>query len=259
MEDNKIMEPIAEPIPVEVLKAELTPDKKLRMTNKSDNEVYVVTWHDSPHVVREIGRLREIAFRAAGGGTGKSLDLDEFDTMENPYKQLLVWDPEAQEILGGYRYLLGTRGEHPLICVGINPSTARPDHLDPTLQSVERIALRNGFDSFMMLNLCAQRATDPNDMTRDYPMVLREGNVSAFEYALCLSERPVVWAAWGTMIEKRPYLRELLEDLVGAAERYHAEWVSFGPRSKKGHPHHPLYLRQDAAMAPFDVHAYLMV
>ncbi len=158
-----------------------------------------------------------------------------------------------------YRYLLGTRGEHPLICVGINPSTARPDHLDPTLQSVERIALRNGFDSFMMLNLCAQRATDPNDMTRDYPMVLREGNVSAFEYALCLSERPVVWAAWGMMIEKRPYLRELLEDLVGAAERYHAEWVSFGPRSKKGHPHHPLYLRQDAAMAPFDVHAYLMV
>ena len=158
-----------------------------------------------------------------------------------------------------YRYLLGTRGSRPLICVGINPSTARPDHLDPTLQSVERIALRNGFDSFMMLNLCAQRATDPNDMTRDYPLVLREGNVSAFEYALCLSERPVVWAAWGTMIEKRPYLRELLEDLAGAADRYHAEWVSFGPRSKKGHPHHPLYLRQDAAMAPFDVHAYLMV
>ena len=111
----------------------------------------------------------------------------------------------------------------------------------------------------MMLNLCAQRATDPNDMTRDYPLVLREGNVSAFEYALSLSERPVVWAAWGTMIEKRPYLRELLEDLAGAADRYHAEWVSFGPRSKKGHPHHPLYLRQDAAMAPFDVHAYLMV
>ena len=87
--------------------AELTPDKKLRRTNKSGNDIYIVTWQDSPNVVREIGRLREIAFRAAGGGTGKSLDLDEFDTMEHPYSQLIVWDPEAQEILGGYRYLLG--------------------------------------------------------------------------------------------------------------------------------------------------------
>jgi len=86
---------------------ELTEDKKLRMTNKSGNEVYIVTWQDSPNVVREIGRLREIAFREAGGGTGLSMDLDEFDTMEDPYKQLLVWDPEEEEILGGYRYLLG--------------------------------------------------------------------------------------------------------------------------------------------------------
>ena len=106
-EENKKMEPIAEPIPAEVLKSELTPDKKLRMTNKSSNEVYVVTWQDSPNVVREIGRLREIAFRAAGGGTGKSIDLDEFDTCENPYKQLLVWDPDTEEIVGGYRYILG--------------------------------------------------------------------------------------------------------------------------------------------------------
>ena len=108
MEDSKIMEPIAEPVPVEVLKAELTPDKKLRMTNKSDNEVYVVTWHDSPHVVREIGRLREIAFRAAGGGTGKDCDIDEFDVGENAYYQLIVWDPEDRVLLGGYRFMPGT-------------------------------------------------------------------------------------------------------------------------------------------------------
>ncbi len=101
------MEEIIEKIPREILKAELTPDKKLRRTNKSGNDIYIVTWQDSPNVVRELGRLREIAFRAAGGGTGKSMDLDEFDTMENPYKQLLVWDPDAEEILGGYRYLLG--------------------------------------------------------------------------------------------------------------------------------------------------------
>ena len=102
------MEEIIPKISREVLKSELTEDKKLRMTNKSGNEVYVVTWQDSPNVVRELGRLREIAFREAGGGTGLSMDLDEFDTMENPYKQLLVWDPEEEEILGGYRYLLGS-------------------------------------------------------------------------------------------------------------------------------------------------------
>ena len=106
------MEDIIPKVPRELLLKELTPDKRLRMTNKSGNEVYVVTWQDSPNVVRELGRLREEAFRAAGGGTGKSFDLDEFDTCENPYKQLFVWDPEAQEILGGYRYLLGNEARY---------------------------------------------------------------------------------------------------------------------------------------------------
>ena len=101
------MEEIIDKVPREVLLAELTPDKKLRSTNKSGNDIYIITAHDAPNVMREIGRLREIAFRAAGGGTGKSMDIDEFDTMEKPYSQLIVWDPEAQEILGGYRYLLG--------------------------------------------------------------------------------------------------------------------------------------------------------
>ena len=101
------MEEIIAPISKEVLKSELSEDKRLRFTNKSHNEIYVITAQDSPNVMREIGRLREIAFRAAGGGTGKSMDIDEYDTMEDPYKQLIVWNPEAEEILGGYRYLLG--------------------------------------------------------------------------------------------------------------------------------------------------------
>lgn len=101
-------EEIIAPISKEVLKAELTDNKRLRFTNKSNNEIYIVTYQDSPNVVREIGRLREIAFRAVGGGTGKALDLDEFDTMDEPYKQLIVWDPEEEVIIGGYRYLLGT-------------------------------------------------------------------------------------------------------------------------------------------------------
>ena len=99
---------IIQPIAKEVLKSELTPERQLRMTNKSHNEIYVVTAHNAPNVMKEIGRLREIAFREAGGGTGKDMDIDEFDICENCYKQLIVWNPEAEEIIGGYRYLLGT-------------------------------------------------------------------------------------------------------------------------------------------------------
>ncbi len=105
------MEDIIAPIDRETLKAELTPERRLRTTNKSHNEIYIINWKNAPNVLKEIGRLREIAFRAAGGGTGKSLDLDEYDLMENPYQQLVVWDPEAEEILGGYRYILGDEVE----------------------------------------------------------------------------------------------------------------------------------------------------
>ncbi len=103
------MEEIIAPVSKELLKAELTADKRLRYTNKSHNEIYVVTWQDSPNVLREIGRLREIAFRAGGGGTGMSLDLDDFDMMEEPYKQLIVWEPDVEAILGGYRYFSGAK------------------------------------------------------------------------------------------------------------------------------------------------------
>ncbi|MDX9909788.1 MAG: GNAT family N-acetyltransferase [Mariniphaga sp.] len=100
------MKEIVAPLPKERIIAELTPDKLLRKTNKGDNEIYVVTHSNSPAVMHEIGRLREITFRNAGGGTQKEIDIDSYDTAEYPYKQLIVWDPEAQEILGGYRYML---------------------------------------------------------------------------------------------------------------------------------------------------------
>ena len=155
-----------------------------------------------------------------------------------------------------YRYILGTRGQKPLICVGINPSTARPGALDPTLKSVERIARNSGFDSFIMFNVYAQRATSPDDMERTCNPELHRENMRAFAYALSLNPRPVVWAAWGTIIEKRDYLWPCLEDMIALGREYGARWVTCGKRSAAGHPHHPLYLRADAVPEPFDVAAY---
>lgn len=101
------MKPVIDKIDRKLLLEELTSDKLLRSTNKGGNEIYIVDAFDSPNTMREIGRLRELAFRAAGGGTGLDCDIDEFDTMETPCRQLIVWNPETQEILGGYRFILG--------------------------------------------------------------------------------------------------------------------------------------------------------
>lgn len=157
-----------------------------------------------------------------------------------------------------YRYILGTRGEKPLICIGVNPSFARPGKLDNTLQSVERIAHGNGYDSFIMFNVYAQRATDPNHMEREPNEVLHRENLRAFEYVLRLSkESPAVWAAWGTVIEKRKYLPHFVLDMVEVGERYGARWYTAGARSKKaGHPHHPLYLRSDSLLDDFNAQEY---
>lgn len=103
-----IMNTIIDPVPVKLIKAELTKSKKLEDTNKGHNELYIVTWQDSPNVVTEIGRLRELTFREAGGSTGNAIDLDEYDKMEKPYKQLIVWDPDNEAIIGGYRFLFGS-------------------------------------------------------------------------------------------------------------------------------------------------------
>lgn len=156
-----------------------------------------------------------------------------------------------------YRYILGTRGTNPLICVGINPSTARPDNLDNTLKSVERIALGNGFDSFVMFNVYAQRATDPDTMEPQCNLLLHKENLEAFRYVLSISDKPAIWAAWGTIIEKRSYLTECVRDMISVAKEYNAGWYCAGAVSKKGHPHHPLYLRKDEKVRPFDVEAYL--
>jgi len=163
----------------------------------------------------------------------------------------------APSFYSEYRYILGTRGKKPLICIGVNPSTAQPDHLDNTLKSVERIALGNGYDSFLMFNVYAQRATDPDTMERQCNPLLHRENLEAFRYVLSLSPQPAVWAAWGAVIEKRDYLPACVSDFLAAGEQVGARWYCAGAVTKKGHPHHPLYLRKDEKLRPFDVKAYL--
>lgn len=102
-----MMQNIIQPIPVSDIIAELTPDRLLRRSNKGDNEIYVIDAHTAPNTMKEIGRLREIAFRDSGGGTGKDCDIDEFDVMKRPCHQLIVWSPTDKKIIGGYRFILG--------------------------------------------------------------------------------------------------------------------------------------------------------
>ncbi len=194
------------------------------------------------------------------------IDILSFDSAleESDKTRLSDYDHDrwlyVPNVYSEYRYILGTRGKNPLICVGINPSTAEPDNLDNTLKSVERIALANGYDSFIMFNVYAQRATNPDDMDGALDERLHRENMAAFRYILGLyadGNRPAVWAAWGTIIEKRSYLADCVRDMIEAGREVDAEWLSAGKISKKGHPHHPLYLRKDEKTVPFDVVSYL--
>jgi hypothetical protein len=197
-------------------------------------------------------------------GASQTVDILDFETALALSGRGDSYDRETwlyvPDFYTEYRYILGTRGENPLICVGINPSTAEPDNLDPTLKSVERIAAFNGFDSFMMFNVYAQRATRPDDMDRALNERLHRENMAAFRYILSRTgagRRPAVWAAWGTIIEKRNYLPVCVREMVSVGEEYGARWLCAGKCSIKGHPHHPLYLRRDEPVRDFDVKTYL--
>lgn len=151
-----------------------------------------------------------------------------------------------------YRYILGTKGNNPLICIGINPSTAKPDDLDRTLQSVQRISHNNGYDSFIMFNVYAQRATSPDDMELNFNKRMHEENMKAFRYILSLSNKsPHIWAAWGSIIEKRGYLADCVCDMLKIGEEFDTKWYTCGKRSVKGHPHHPLYLKSTLKLDEF--------
>ena len=190
--------------------------------------------------------IPDFASALARSGQGESYDRDRWIYVPDYYTE--------------FRYILGTRGANPLICIGVNPSTAEPGNLDNTLKSVQRIADGNGYDSFIMFNVYAQRATRPDDMDREIDLRLHRANMDAFRYILSRvgpGLRPAVWAAWGAVIEKRPYLPGCVRDMAAIGEEYGARWLCAGKCSKRGHPHHPLYLRKDEKTVDFDIHGYL--
>lgn len=156
-----------------------------------------------------------------------------------------------------YRYILGTKGNNPLICIGINPSTAEPDKLDNTLKSVERISKSNGYDSFIMLNVSPERATNPNNMSRSLNQTLVASNIEAFEYALMQSKTKDIWLASGSLIRKRDYLPKILEQLFLISVKHKANWFVAGKVSQLGDPHHPLYLKKDEKLLNFDMDNYM--
>ena len=152
------------------------------------------------------------------------------------------------------RYILGETGDNPLVCVGVNPSTAEPNNLDPTLIQVSNRALALGYDSWLMINLYPQRATNPNDMHIEMDAEIHKQNLA--EIKKCFSGQYDIWAAWGGLIEKRKYLIPCLKEIyfvLGSDCR----WYSIGKRSVKGHPHHPLYLSRGLGMDEFDVEEYI--
>ena len=126
------------------------------------------------------------------------------------------------------------------------------------MKSVERIAMGNGCDSFIMFNVYAQRATDPNQMNKKINPMLHKENMEAFRWILENSEKkPIIWAAWGTKIESSKYLMECLRELFNISNQDKVVWCKVGKSSVKGHPHHPLYLKKDSRLEAFDVKTYL--
>ncbi len=197
-------------------------------------------------------------------GQSQTVDILTFEDARTRRAESAEYDRDRwlyiPDFYSEYRYILGTVGKKPLICIGINPSTAAPDDLDNTLKSVSRIAAGNGFDSFIMFNVYAQRATNPDHMDIAFNEALHRENMAAFRWILQRSgEAPAVWAAWGTIVEKRDYLKSCLADMVEEGNRFSANWFHAGKPSVKGHPHHPLYLKKDSLLEPFDMESYLQL
>jgi hypothetical protein len=155
------------------------------------------------------------------------------------------------------RFVLGQPGNTTLVCFGVNPSTATPEKLDPTLRRVKGFAKRLGYDGWLMLNLYPQRATKPDELDAvlyERIHLMNRFNICRTLMGLC---GVTIWAAWGALVTKRPYLAGCLRDIVGDISQRPLQWITIGQRSQAGHPKHPLYMRNDAEVAGFDIDKYL--
>ena len=156
------------------------------------------------------------------------------------------------------RFTLGVEAKNVMFCFGINPSTAKPNKLDNTLKSVVRIAERHDYDGWLMLNVYPQRATNPKDLHMQMNVKLHEANLKHIERALQTYRGHIqILAAWGTLINKRKYLKDCLKDIYYLFEKYDCEWVCVGQPSKAGHPHHPLYISNSERLKPFLIKQYI--
>lgn len=156
------------------------------------------------------------------------------------------------------RFVLGEKGKNPLICIGVNPSTAEPGNLDPTLRKVKKFAKLHGFDGWVMLNLYPQRATNPKNLHPEINGRWYRFNVVYARDILLENPKATIWAAWGTSIEERKYLLKCLEGIDVTASLGH-RWITIGKRTNGGHPRHPLYLPYSAEVSDFDVKEYLLM
>lgn len=157
---------------------------------------------------------------------------------------------------GSARYVLGTVGSNPLVCFGINPSTAVPSSPDRTVSRVMRFAADNGYDCWIMLNVYPQIATDPKALGRVYRPEFKTENER--HIPAVIGDRPLtLLAAWGGLITSRSYFPALLKDILGLSAIAGCDWVSLGESTKDGHPRHPLYVRGDVELQPFDIDGYL--
>ena len=155
------------------------------------------------------------------------------------------------------RYILGEKGKNPLFCIGINPSIAEPNCLDPTVNKVKNISLKNNYDGWVMLNIYPQRATNPKELDNCCKTENHRKNRDFINDYLAKIDKPIIWAAWGTLIEKRPYLFDCLRDIYKETKKYNSKWITFGNTTKKGHPRHPLYLPLNSKKFDFDIISYI--
>lgn len=154
------------------------------------------------------------------------------------------------------RFVLGTEGQKPLVCFGINPSIAVPSKLDPTVTRVRNIATRNQFDSWVMLNVYPQISTDPKGIHRVFDPELKSANERHIEQFLG-GRSLTILGAWGGLLDSRSYFRSLLADIVKVTDVSGCTWVSLGEPLSGGHPRHPSRARNDLLLEPFDMGAYL--